>query len=147
MNNKNKLRNRLDYLATTFAIVLFSLYWLLIFTYSEFYFINPFLESNPFRVLSLLLTVVGWIAISSFAPLSLLLVGMGKSKAIDALPFAAAIWPISIICSQIVVFLETGSGYWAYLIETPVFLATDFIVPMALVALWLRLRIEHLDEN
>lgn len=147
MNYKNKLRNRLDYLATTFAVVLFSIYWLLIFTYSEFYFVNPFLESSPVRVLSLSLTILGWIAISTLAPVTLLLFGMGKYKAIDFLPIAAAVWPLSIVFSQIVVFLETGAGYWSYLIETPIFLATDFIVPMALVALWLRLRVEHLDEN
>ncbi|MEY3383544.1 MAG: hypothetical protein RLZZ212_131, partial [Actinomycetota bacterium] len=32
-----------------------------------------------------------------------------------------------------------------YLVETPLFLVTDLIVPIALLALWLRLRLHHLD--
>lgn len=146
MNNKNKLRSRLDYLANTFALVLLSIYWLVIATYSEFYFVNPFGESSALRAVSLVLTLLGWISISTLSPLALLLFGLGKYRAIDFLPVTAALWPVSIIFSQIAVTIETGAGYWSYLIDTPIFLATDFIVPLALVALWLRLRVEHLDQ-
>jgi hypothetical protein len=143
---QKRLQNRLEYLASTFALVLLSLYWLVIATYAEFYFVNPFEESSPLRVATLILSLIGWISISTLAPTSLLLFGIGKYKAIDFLPFAAGIWPVSILLSQLSVTITTGAGYWQYLIDNPIFLATDFIIPMALVALWLRLRVEHLDQ-
>lgn len=146
MAKQKRLQNRLEYLASTFALVLVSLYWLVIATYSEFYFVNPFAQTDPIRVAALVLTLIGWISISTLAPTTLLLFGIGKYKAIDFLPFAAGIWPVSILISQLSVTLTTGAGYWQYLIDNPIFLATDFIIPVALVALWLRLRVEHLDQ-
>lgn len=146
MARSKKLQNRLEYLATTFAVVLLSLYWLVIATYSEFYFVNPFAESNPLRVVALSLTLIGWISISTIAPLTLILYGLGRYRAIDALPIAAGIWPISIFISQLSVISQTGVGYWSYLIDYPIFVATDIVIPLALVALWLRFRLEHLDQ-
>jgi hypothetical protein len=41
--------------------------------------------------------------------------------------------------------VTTGQNYLSYLIDTPLFLATDLIIPLALISLWLRLRLHHLD--
>jgi len=56
-----------------------------------------------------------------------------------------AIWPLSIAVAQIERAVTTGQNYVSYLIETPLFLATDLIIPLTLIALWLRLRLHHLD--
>lgn len=146
MAKQKRLQNRLEYLASTFALVLLATYWLVIATYSEFYFINPFEQTNAIRGIAVGLTLIGWLSISTVAPTCLILFGMGKYRAIDVLPFAAGVWPVTIFLSQLSVIATSGVGYWEYLIDYPLFVATDIVIPLALISLWLRLRLENLDQ-
>lgn len=145
MKKPIKLQNRLEYLASTFAWVLISLYIFIAATFPGFFFVNPFSETSALRITALLVTLLGWISIAFVAPILLLLFGARKYRAIDYLPIAAALWPASILFSQITVIIETGSGYWSYLIDYPIFVATDVLIPIGLIALSIRLRMEHLD--
>ena len=145
MTREVKLRSRFGYLASTFGVVIFAFYWGVIITYSDFYLVNPFSQADPLSIASQSLLVLGWISISTLVPIVLFQFGSGAYRIIDLLPYAVAIWPIAIGISQIVTIAKTGQGYLNYLIDTPLFLVTDLIIPMALIALWLRLRTSKLD--
>jgi hypothetical protein len=144
MTKENRLRSRFEYLASTFGVVIFALYWGVIATFPEFYFVNPLTES-PFRAAALIFLILGWFSISTLAPIVLFQFGSGRYRVISAMPYVVGIWPLSILVSQIERMVTTGQNYLGYLIETPLFLATDLIVPLALISLWLRLRLHHLD--
>lgn len=145
MSKPVKLQSRLGYLASTFAWILFALYVFVAATFPGFFFVNPFQEDSGLRVASLIVTMTGWASITLLAPILLLMFGARVYRAIDYLPYAAAAWPISILFSQLTVILETGTGYWSYLIDYPIFVATDILIPIGLIALSIRMRMEHLD--
>ena len=143
--NTKRLRTRFEYMASTFGVVVFAIYWGVIATYSSFYLINPFTQEDPVRMASTALLVLGWISISTVAPIVLFQFGSGMYRIIALLPYSVALWPISIFVSQIVNIAQTGQNYLNYLVETPLFIATDLVIPIALFSLWLRLRLDHLD--
>ncbi len=145
MKKPIKMQNRLEYLASTFAWVLLSIYLFVAATFPGFFFINPFDQASGLRIAALIVTMLGWISIALVAPLLLMLFGARKYKAIDYLPLAAIAWPLSILFSQLTVIIETGVGYWSYLIDYPIFVATDVLIPIGLIALSIRMRMEHLD--
>ena len=145
MTKQTRLRSRFEYMASTFGVVIFAIYWGVITTYSEFYLVNPFLQQNPILMLSQALLVIGWVSISTVAPIILFQFGSGMSKVIALLPYSVLIWPVSIGISQVINIATTGQNYLRYLIDTPLFLVTDLLIPIALFSLWLRLRLHHLD--
>ncbi|MFM1993794.1 MAG: hypothetical protein RL537_483 [Actinomycetota bacterium] len=145
MTKQKRLRSRFEYMASTFGVIIFAIYWGVIATYSEFYFVNPFAQQNPALIVSQALLVLGWVSISTVAPIVLFQFGSGMSKIIALLPYAVLVWPVAIGISQIVNIATTGQDYLRYLIETPIFLVTDLLIPVALFSLWLRLRLHHLD--
>ena len=144
MTKENRLRSRFEYLASTLGVVVFVFYWSVIMTFPGFYFVNPLVE-QPSRAATLVLLIIGWVSVSTFAPIVLFQFGAGRYRLISVLPYVVAIWPLSIAVAQMERAVTTGQNYVSYLIETPLFVATDLIIPLCLIALWLRLRLHHLD--
>jgi hypothetical protein len=144
MTKENRLRSRFEYLASTFGVTIFAFYWGVITSFPEFYFVNPNNE-EPARAVAIVFLIIGWFSISTLAPIVLFQFGAGKYRTIAALPYVVAVWPVSILVAQIERMVTTGQNYLSYLIDTPLFLATDLIIPLALISLWLRLRLHHLD--
>jgi hypothetical protein len=144
MTKENRLRSRFEYLASTFGVTIFAFYWGVITSFPEFYFVNPSNE-EPARAVAIVFLIIGWFSISTLAPIVLFQFGAGKYRTIAALPYVVAVWPVSILVAQIERMVTTGQNYLSYLIDTPLFLATDLIIPLALISLWLRLRLHHLD--
>ncbi len=144
MTKENRLRSRFEYLASTFGVAIFAFYWGVITSFPEFYFVNPNNE-EPSRAVAIVFLIIGWFSISTLAPIVLFQFGAGKYRTIAALPYVVAVWPVSILVAQIERMVTTGQNYLSYLIDTPLFLATDLIIPLALISLWLRLRLHHLD--
>jgi hypothetical protein len=144
MTKENRLRSRFEYLASTFGVTIFAFYWSVITSFPEFYFVNPNNE-EPARAVAIVFLIIGWFSISTLAPIVLFQFGAGKYRTIAALPYVVAVWPVSILVAQIERTVTTGQNYLSYLIDTPLFLATDLIIPLALISLWLRLRLHHLD--
>jgi hypothetical protein len=144
MTKENRLRSRFEYLASTFGVTIFAFYWGVITSFPEFYFVNPNNE-EPSRAVAIVFLIIGWFSISTLAPIVLFQFGAGKYRTIAALPYVVAVWPVSILVAQIERMVTTGQNYLSYLIDTPLFLATDLIIPLALISLWLRLRLHHLD--
>jgi hypothetical protein len=106
--------------------------------------VNPNNE-EPARAVAIVFLIIGWFSISTLAPIVLFQFGAGKYRTIAAMPYVVAVWPLSILVAQIERIVTTGQNYLSYLIDTPLFLATDLIIPLALISLWLRLRLHHLD--
>lgn len=144
MTKENRLRSRFEYLASTFGVAIFAFYWGVITSFPEFYFVNPNNE-EPARAVAIVFLIIGWFSISTLAPIVLFQFGAGKYRTIAAMPYVVAVWPVSILVAQIERIVTTGQNYLSYLIDTPLFLATDLIIPLALISLWLRLRLHHLD--
>jgi len=144
MTRENRLRSRFEYLASTFGVTIFAFYWGVITSFPEFYFVNPNNE-EPARAVAIVFLIIGWFSISTLAPIVLFQFGAGKYRTIAAMPYVVAVWPVSILVAQIERIVTTGQNYLSYLIDTPLFLATDLIIPLALISLWLRLRLHHLD--
>jgi hypothetical protein len=144
MTKENRLRSRFEYLASTFGVTIFAFYWGVITSFPEFYFVNPNNE-EPARAVAIVFLIIGWFSISTLAPIVLFQFGAGKYRTIAAMPYVVAVWPLSILVAQIERMVTTGQNYLSYLIDTPLFLATDLIIPLALISLWLRLRLHHLD--
>jgi hypothetical protein len=144
MTKENRLRSRFEYLASTFGVTIFAFYWGVITSFPEFYFVNPNNE-EPARAVAIVFLIIGWFSISTLAPIVLFQFGAGKYRTIAAMPYVVAVWPLSILVAQIERIVTTGQNYLSYLIDTPLFLATDLIIPLALISLWLRLRLHHLD--
>jgi hypothetical protein len=144
MTKENRLRSRFEYLASTFGVTIFAFYWGVITSFPEFYFVNPNNE-EPARAVAIVFLIIGWFSISTLAPIVLFQFGAGKYRTIAAMPYVVAVWPVSILVAQIERIVTTGQNYLSYLIDTPLFLATDLIIPLALISLWLRLRLHHLD--
>lgn len=119
-----------------FSIFLVALYWLVVATYPEFFIFNPFDEPSVLRQITLLISIVGWLVIAIVPGLALFAYAAGNSKLIPLLPFAALLWPISVVLNQIVLYARDSVWYFDYLVNSPVFIATDILLPALLIFVW-----------
>lgn len=132
------------------AILVFVIYWAIIFTYTDFFWFQPWESSEFVRQVSLWLCLTGWIIASIGTPVVLFAVASGSVKALNLVPITALWWPVSVLISQIVVFTETGESYLGYLFIYPIFLLTDIAIPIFLLVQWSRVKeylIVHEDEK
>lgn len=122
------------------AVMVFIIYWLVIFTYTDFFWFQPWESSEIVRQLSLWLSLFGWITASIGTPLALFAIAAGSRKALNFVPVTALWWPISILISQIVVYTELGESYLGYLFVYPIFILTDIAIPIFLLIQWSRIK-------
>lgn len=125
-----------------FASFLLIFYWLVVATYPEFFLFNPFLDPWWPRRLTLVLSLVGWIAISTIPTLVLYSYSAGSPKALKLLPVVAIFWPASVVLNQVLLFLRDGVWYFEYLLNHPIFIATDIALPALLIFLYYDLKVE-----
>lgn len=59
------------------------------------------------------------------------------------------LWPASIVINQITLFVMDGVWYSGYLIQYPIFILTDILMPIFLIFIWqfLRERPSHQDST
>ncbi len=122
------------------AAVNFLVFWLTIATFPDFFFFNPLGNQNMVRRYELVISTVGWISISTLAPILLLLYSSSYNKIGRLLPFCALLWPVSLIASQITRYVQSGSFYFGYLRSFPIFIFTDILLPIILMTVWLAIR-------
>jgi hypothetical protein len=127
---------RLDYLLSLFGTSILVTFWLVVATFPKFYFFNPVGVENQLRRFELVLSTVGWISISTIVPYLFFLIAIGKVKARRFIPFAALLYPVSLIISQITVYVQTGSAYLSYLKNFPIFIFTDIFLPILIIFIW-----------
>jgi hypothetical protein len=73
-------------------------------------------------------------------PIVLFVFAEGMRKARHLVLILALIYPLSLIASQITIYLQTGSPYLNYLIDFPIFIFTDIILPILVVLIWTDLK-------
>ena len=131
---------RLDYIFKLIAFSIFVTFWLIVITFPSFFFFNPFNEPNMIRRVELTISTFGWISLSTLVPIVLFTFAEGMRKARNLVLILALIYPLSLIASQITIYLQTGSPYLQYLIDFPIFIFTDIFLPVLVVFIWADLK-------
>jgi hypothetical protein len=113
---------------------------LVVMTFPGFFLFNAIDETNPIRAMQLMFSSLAWV-VHAISP-SVILVGfaLGKTQLLKYLPVASLLWPISIAINQITLFVMDGIWYGGYLIQYPVFIMTDILMPVFLIFIWEFLR-------
>lgn len=124
----------------SFGIFVSALFWLVVATYPSFFFFNPFAEKDSLRATLLAVSTVGWILISIGPALLFSLYALGYARALRLLPVAALVWPVSLLINHISLAIQKGQWYTGYLLDYPIFIATDILLPLLLMAVWAELR-------
>lgn len=124
----------------SFGAFVSALFWLVVATYPSFFFFNPFAEVDPLRATLLAISTLGWILISIGPVLLFSLYALGYARVLKLLPIAALVWPAALLINHISLFIQKGQWYTGYLVDYPVFIATDILLPMLLMAVWAELR-------
>lgn len=137
---KAKPQEPLDYVLSVFALVIAAVMWLIIFTFPEFFFINPLDGVSGLRQATLIISTIGWITQATVPSILILCYAAGKRKAIDWLWLGALTWPTSLLISQVANYAENKYWYGDYLTEYPILGFIDIALPLSLMYLWTRLR-------
>ena len=113
---------------------------LVVMTFPGFFLFNALDETNPIRAMQLMFSSLAWV-VHAISP-SVILVGfaLGKTQLLKYLPVESLLWPISIAINQITLFVMDGVWYGGYLIQYPVFIMTDILMPVFLIFIWEFLR-------
>ena len=109
---------------------------LVVLTFPRFFLFNPMAEGDPVRAIELTVSSIGWILLLLGPAIVLIRYGSGNSSLVKFLPIIGLIWPLSLIASHITLFLQKGTWYTGYLIQYPVFVLTDILLPIFLIYLW-----------
>lgn len=118
------------------ATTVFLLVWLVVLTFPDFFFFNPWESGDVLRSITLTLTTVGWLLLSTGPLVILMLYAAGRPGAIRWLPIVAMWWPISLLVSHVTVYLQSRQWYVDYLVSFPIFILTDILLPLLLLAAW-----------
>jgi hypothetical protein len=127
---------RLDYIIRILSIFIFIVFWLVVITFPSFFFFNPFNEPDTVRKVELALSTFGWISLSTLVPLLLFVFSEGMRRVRNLVLFFGMIYPVSLIASQITIFMREGKPYLGYLWDFPIFIFTDVILPILVIFLW-----------
>ena len=122
------------------AVMVAVIYWMMVLTYQDFFLFNPADAEGIFRQTTLWLSLIGWIIAAVGTPIAMLSATSGSLVGLNALPFTATWWPISIVLSQISAFEQTGDTYLDYIFEYPIFVITDIALPVLILLKWSRMR-------
>jgi len=118
-------------------------------TFPRFFLFNPLAEGDGLRAFELTVSSIAWILLLIGPGVILVRYGAGYSNLIRFLPFIAILWPLSLIVSHVTLYLQKGVWYTGYLIQYPIFLLTDIVIPIFLLYLWdiLRPRNRHMGPT
>ena len=130
----------LDFVISVFALAIGAVVWLIIFTFPDFYFLDPRDGESTLRKIALTLSTIGWISQGILPTALLLLYASGRRRAIEWLWVGALFWPASLLFSQVSNYAENRAWFGDYLTDYPIFGFTDIALPLVLMYLWTRLR-------
>jgi hypothetical protein len=122
------------------AIMVFVIYWLMVFTYPNFFIFRPNEETEVLRQVALWLCLIGWLLAAIATPILLFAASGGNKLSLKFIPVTAMWWPASLIFSQITVVYLTGESYINYLVDYPIFLITDLAIPVLVIWKWSQLK-------
>lgn len=124
----------------SFGIFVSALFWLVVATYPTFFLFNPFAEKDVLRAAVLTFSTVGWLLISTGTVILFVLYALGHARALRLLPIIALTWPLSLLINHVTLFIQKGQWFTGYLLDYPIFIATDILLPVLLIAVWTELR-------
>lgn len=139
---RQKRLEQIEFITGLVGGMMLIVYWLIVATLPDFFFINPSGSSSQLRRAELILSTLGWVLMSTVAPVALMLYSSGFHNARKVLPYTALVWPVSLIISQITVYILDGTFYFDYLMKFPIFFYTDLILPIFILIIWHDLREE-----
>lgn len=139
MSRVKKL-SQVDYVTGIIGAMILIVYWLIVATLPDFFFINPTGEATQLRRAVLIVSTIGWILMSTVAPIALFLYSSGFHRARNILPYTALVWPVSLFISQATVYILDGAFYFDYLSKFPIFIFTDIVLPIFILIIWHDLR-------
>lgn len=122
------------------ALMVFIIYWLMIFTYPNFFIFRPNEEPELIRQLALWLCLIGWLLAAIATPMLLFAASGGNKISLRFIPVTAMWWPASLIFSQLTIIYLTGESYLNYLVDYPIFLITDIAIPLLVMWKWSQIR-------
>jgi hypothetical protein len=132
---REKKLSQVDYVAGLLGAMMMICFWLIVATLPDFFFINPTGTESEVRRAELVLSTIGWVLLSTGAPILLFFYSAGFKRARKFLPITALWWPLSLLISQITVYILDGAFYFDYLIKFPIFIFTDIILPIFVLIL------------
>lgn len=108
----------------------------LVLTFPRFFLFNPMAEGDPIRALELTVSSIGWVLLALGPAIILMRYREGRFTLIRFLPIVALVWPVALIVNHLTLFLQKGVWYTGYLIQYPIFLLSDIVLPIFLIYLW-----------
>ena len=131
------------------GIFMTLLVFLVVMTFPGFFLFNALDEANQIRAIQLMFSSVAWVIHAISPSVILVAFAMGTSSLLKYLPVATMLWPASIVINQITLFVMDGVWYSGYLIQYPIFILTDILMPIFLIFIWqfLRERPSHQDST
>lgn len=138
--SRAKRLSQVDYVTGLIGSMMLMVYWLIIATLPDFFFISPTGEATQLRRAELILSTIGWVLSSTVAPILLFLYASGFHRARNFLPITALLWPISLFISQSTMYVLDGTFYLDYLLKYPIFIYTDVVLPIFILVVWWDLR-------
>jgi hypothetical protein len=132
---REKKLSQIDYVAGLMGAMILICFWLIVATLPDFFFINPTGADGELRRAELVLSTIGWVLLSTGAPILLFFYSAGFKGARKYLPITALWWPLSLFISQSTIYIIEGSFYIDYLIKFPIFIFTDIILPIFVLML------------
>lgn len=138
--SRAKRLSQVDYVTGLIGSMMLIVYWLIIATLPDFFFVNPTGEATQLRRAELILSTIGWVLSSTVAPILLFLYASGFHRARNFLPITALLWPISLFISQSTMYVLDGTFYLDYLLKYPIFIYTDVVLPIFILVVWWDLR-------
>jgi hypothetical protein len=112
-------------------------------TFMKFFFFNPFL--GGFNILGVFqfVSIIGWIALVLVPPVILNLRRTFTKNMSLILLIATFIWPAAVVLIRITLLIEVGNPYLTYLVQYPLFLFSDIVVPVIYFVIWKRLKADE----
>ena len=108
----------------------------LVLTFPRFFLFNPMAEGDPVRAIELTVSSIGWVLLLVGPAAILMRYSSGRFTMIRFLPIVALVWPVSLIVNHVTLFLQKEVWYTGYLVQYPIFLLSDIVLPIFLIYLW-----------
>ena len=135
-----RILNRRDYIVGLLGATILIVFWLVVFTFPSFFLFNPLRQAGDLRKFQLVLSMIGWVGISTVVPLIMFLYALGKTKWRRFLLFFALAYPSSLVVLQFTFWTTNGYTYLSYLKNFPIFFITDLLIPILVIFIWRDLR-------
>lgn len=127
-------------LLVTTGVFLSTTFGLIVLTYPSFFLFNPFENPDPARATLLAALVLAWL-VAAAAPVALFsFFAIGYGWPLRVLPYAALAWPALQILNHASLWIMEGNAYLGYMLDYPIFIYTDVLLPAMLIAIWIELR-------